>query len=48
MDLNNLSIEQIEAIIKELEKEIDLLKIEIDNKQLYLQQLINSVEEDLN
>ena len=44
MELNNLSTEQIEEIIKQLEKEIELLKIEINNKQLYLHELINEIE----
>lgn len=44
MEVNNLSSEQIEEIIKQLEKEIELLKVEINNKQLYLQELINEIE----
>ena len=38
------SNEQIEKIIQELEKEIELLKDEANYKQLYLQQLINEIE----
>ena len=42
--LDNLTDEQIEKIIKKLQKEIAELKQEINNKQVYLQELINSIE----
>ena len=47
MEQNNIFDEfTIEQIIEQLEKEIESLKIEINNKQIYLQELINNNENE--
>ncbi len=47
MEQNNIFDDfTIEQIIEQLEKEIESLKIEINNKQIYLQELINNNENE--